>query len=398
VSELRCIHGCAAPLAAIDDDAGVTLYFCAQCRGTFCPGADAARWLGGDVTTLPVVIGRLTATRCPIDGGSLATLALPSGSSAFRCGACLGVFVAPGALPRLRSLLPARASGAPRARPTPRPSAPAPRSFSGAPLSGERLGFDDPWVNLLALPCALLLSWLVSLTTLGRLLLYPVQIQFHELGHAIFAWLSSRAALPLPFGFTFWREDKSLFTGACVLFLLGVLAYRGFHEGRRFAVALAGLLLAVFTTLTLIVHNDTSLMLMIAGGIAGELTLTTLAIVAFFFPMPDRLRWDFFRFLVLVPAVGVWLEGARLWRGVVRGQRELPMGSIRSATDGSGDLDRLIADHHFTPEGLGDGYYALVVVTGLILVLTYGWFAYRSLRVVMVHLAPRRTVDTPPRE
>jgi hypothetical protein len=386
VAELRCIQGCTAPLAAIDDDSGVTLYFCASCRGTFCPGADAARWLGAEASRLPSALTR-SAVRCPADGGSLGALALPPGPAAFRCGSCAGVFVSAGALPRLRSLVPPRVSAAPRPRSLPA----SPRASSGAPLSGERLGFDDPWVNLLALPAAFLLNKLIALSMLGRLLLYPVQIQFHELGHAVFAWLSSRAALPLPFGFTFWRESQSVFTGACMVFLLGVLGYRGLREGRKFAVALAGLLLAVFTILSLFVHKETSLMLMLAGGIAGEFALSTLAIVAFFFPMPDRLRWDFFRFLVLVPAAGTWLAAAELWRGVTRGERPLPMGSILGTPgDGSGDLDRLIADHHFTPEGLASGYYSLAGLTATILILTYGWFALRALRELRAPRAHRQ--------
>jgi hypothetical protein len=250
---------------------------------------------------------------------------------------------------------------------------------SEAPLPTERLSFDDPWVNLLAWPVAFVLSALFTLSTLGRLVLYPVQIQFHELGHAIFAWLSSRAALPLPFGFTFWREDKSVFTGACMVFLLSVLGYRGLAEGRRFAVALAGTLLALFVVLSLLVKPETSLMLMLAGGIAGELTLSTLVLVAFFFPMPDRLRWDFFRYIVLLPAAGTWLESSRLWREVKAGERPLPMGSILGTPgDGSGDLDRLMADHGFTAAGLADGYHALTSLTATVLALTYGWVALRA--------------------
>jgi hypothetical protein len=381
VSELRCIQGCVAPLAAIDDDSGVTVYFCAMCRGTFCHGRDAARWLGSEASALPLRAGS-AAARCPSDGGTLLFVAVSAGPPAFRCAVCSGLFVCSGAMPRVRSLLPPRTSLAPRARETPRP-APSERvrRASEAPLSGERLGFDDPWVNLLALPGALLLSALISLSTLGQLLLHPLQIQFHELGHAICAWLSSRAALPLPFGFTFWREDQSVFTGACMMFLIGVLGYRGLREQRKFAVALALVLLGLFSVLSLLVEKKTSLMLMLAGGIAGELTLSTLTMVAFFFPLPDRWRWDFFRFLLLLPAAGTWLAAVELWRGVTRGERALPMGSILGTPgDGSGDLDRLIADHHFTPDALANGYYALAGLTASVLVLTYGWFALCAVR------------------
>jgi hypothetical protein len=207
-----------------------------------------------------------------------------------------------------------------------------------------------------------------------------VQLQFHELGHAVFAWLSSRAALPLPFGFTFWRIEQSVGVGVCMLFLLGVLGYYGLREGRKFAVGLSGGLLIAWAVLTLWVKPETSLMLMLLGGIAGEFILSSTVLVAFFFPLPDRLRWDFFRFVVLWPAAGTWVASTELWLEVSRGKRPMPMGSILGTTgDGSGDLDRLIAQHDFSAASLTHLYLSIAGVTASILALSYGWFALRGL-------------------
>ena len=52
---------------------------------------------------------------------------------------------------------------------------------------GDRLGFGQAWVELLALPVALFVSLVLRGALVGRLLLLPVQIQFHELGHAAMA-------------------------------------------------------------------------------------------------------------------------------------------------------------------------------------------------------------------
>jgi hypothetical protein len=243
----------------------------------------------------------------------------------------------------------------------------------------ERLPFDDPRVNLLALPAAFAVAWLVQLSSLGRMLLVPVQIQFHELGHAVVAWLSSRSALPLPFGFTFWREERSYFTGACTLFLLAVWLWSAWREQRRFALFSGIALLVVCLRLSITISAERSMMFVIAGGLAGELVLSCAALVAFYFPLPDRLRWDFFRFLVLVPSAATWLSAARLWLGVSAGTRALPMGSILGTPgDGSGDLARLIAGYGFTQHGIARGYLLLTVATGSVWLCAYAWFAWRA--------------------
>jgi hypothetical protein len=243
----------------------------------------------------------------------------------------------------------------------------------------ERLSFDDPRVNLLALPCAFALAWLVQLSALGRMLLVPVQIQFHELGHAIMAWLSSRSALPLPFGFTFWREERSYITGACMVFLLAMWLWSAWREQRRFALFSGVALLVLCLRLSITVSAERSMMFVIAGGLAGELVLSCAALVTFYFPLPDRLRWDFFRFLLLVPAAATWLSAARLWLGVSAGTRALPMGSILGTPgDGSGDLDRLIAVYGYSAQAIARGYLLFTFVTGSIWLGTYAWFAWRA--------------------
>jgi hypothetical protein len=119
---------------------------------------------------------------------------------------------------------------------------------------------------------------------------------------------------------------------------------------------------------------------MLAGGIAGEFILPCVVLVAFFFPLPDRLRWDFFRFVLLLPAAGTWVASTRLWLDVSRGLRPLPMGSILGVTgDGSGDLDRLISEHGFSPASITHLYLSLAGLTATVLLLAYGWFALRGL-------------------
>jgi hypothetical protein len=248
-------------------------------------------------------------------------------------------------------------------------------------LIGDRIDFRNPWLDLLALPVALIVALALSATSFGRMLAVLVQIQFHELGHALVAWLSSRAALPLPFGFTFWRQERSTFTGLCVLFLLGLMFVKSDREGRWFGVLLSASLIVAWVMLTFVVAHERSEMWIIAGGVAGEFVLSALAMLAFSFPLPDRLRWDFFRLLILPLAAFAWVSSARLWIGVARGTRALPLGSfLGSAGDLSGDLDRLIHDYGFRPDGLTRGYVWLSALSGLVVLGSHSFFALRALR------------------
>jgi hypothetical protein len=243
-------------------------------------------------------------------------------------------------------------------------------------LIGDRVEFDNPWLELIALPAALLFASLFAWSPIGRMLLVPFQIQFHELGHALLAWLSSRAALPLPFGFTFWTEQPSRFTGACMLFLLGVLLVHSLREGRRFALGLSAALLIAFVGLSVFVSVERSRMFILCAGLAGELVLTSLVMIAFYFPFPDRLRWDFFRFVALVPAAGSWVSAVSLWRGVARGARPLPMGSLLG--DGTGDLERLMYEYALSEAEIVSFYGKLALSTVLLVLTTYAVFALRA--------------------
>lgn len=308
---------------------------------------------------------------CPHDSSEL-TRFCPDGSGAVhRCRHCQGLVLEPGMLPVLRKQSrananahtpslepgPLRSSLRPRAS-TPAPalhaSVPAPssvrprfESLGEAQLVGSRLGSNDPFLALLAQPLALLFAWLFTMSLFGRLLAMGAQIQFHELGHALPAWLSSRAALPLPFGMTFIRDEPGVFTGLCVAFLASVVLYRGYVEERRATLlAGAGLLLG-WLVLTFGVAPARSRMLVLLGGFVGELCLPALMLVAFHLRLPDRLRWDFFRFLALPFAACAYMGALRLWLGIAHGSVQLPMGSFLPG-DGNGDFDRLIAEYGFS--------------------------------------------------
>jgi Zn-finger nucleic acid-binding protein len=378
---LACAGCGAAALEAFADASGAQLHFCSACRGMFCHGPEVARLLGGGLRWDPQRVELSERSlRCPNDRVELTCFRADAEVAAYRCRQCQGLWLSAGALPALRKqirdaarapslapgpLLPSvhsRASSAPASArssvPGPPSAAPAATSLipresmrSEAQLVGSRLGSSHPLAALLAQPLALLFAWLVSMSGLGRLVAVGAQIQFHELGHAVPAWLSSRAALPLPFGLTFIRDDPSWFTGACVAFLIGLMIYRGYVEARRATLMAGVLLLASWLTLSFFVTKETARALVLLGGFLGELGLSALAMIAFHLRLPDRLRWDFFRFLVLPFAACGYVGALRLWLGILQGSVALPMGSFLPG-DGVGDFDRLIAEHGFTTESI----------------------------------------------
>ncbi|MBK8589169.1 MAG: hypothetical protein IPN77_08550 [Sandaracinaceae bacterium] len=75
--------------------------------------------------------------------------------------------------------------------------------------------------------------------------------------------------------------------------------------------------------------------------------------------MPDRLRWDFFRLVLIFPAFATWVAATRLWFGIAFGRARLPTGTIFGGShDGGGDLDRLMMEYGWTKAGLTSFYTA----------------------------------------
>lgn len=372
------------------DASGAPLLGCSRCLGSFCAAAYLGRVLGGPVDGLAKLtsgqgLAGGAAGFCPSDDGGLLVRCLPERlDDCYRCDQCGALFCSVGALAVLRRLLaPARGS---RPATSPEPPLPVARTGEEPILAEARLGYGNPWVDLLTLPISLLLSALVSFSWFGRLLLFPVQIQFHELGHALPAWLSGRAALPLPFGFTFWREQQSLWTTLLMLLLAGLFVWRGARESRPFAMLVGTALVLATIWLSWVVPTARSRMIVIVGGGAGELLLPCLLLVSFYFPLPDRLRWDFFRFLVVLPAAGSFWASLRMWLAVRDGSQAMPIGSLLGR-EGSGDLERLIAEYDFSAPELADLYLQLSVLAAALLLATYGTFALRSLRTLRSQIA-----------
>lgn len=166
-------------------------------------------------------------------------------------------------------------------------------------------------------------------------------------------------ALPLPCGLTFWSFERSPILVAAEVLLPILLAFHGVRTRNLLAVVAAavGVLTVAVGLWTPLEASESWL---VAGGCVGEIVLPALAAAAFHLPLPAKLRWDFWRWLVMAVALFALASVARAWWEIEAGTRPLPFGSFLSGRDsGDGDLDRLIRDHGWTEAGLRSFYGGL---------------------------------------
>lgn len=426
-------------LEAVPEPSGALRLTCPRCHGDFLEADDVERYFGGPLPEahdvgLPNPFGeRADAPRtCPLCRrdtlGPVSIGELDAGVCA--CAECGGHFFEASALAAVRRLV--AAGGAHRistlglelddtalrrSLPTPsrapiespmealrnplasaRPFEPDPAPALGLTrheraalldtsdglLGASRFRHDEPWSRLLTLPIAFVVASLLSATAFGRLLAMPFRIQFHELGHAIPAWLSGRIAVPLPCGFTFWREETSVLAHLLVLGFSATLAFHGLRERRYFGVAVAIGIELLHLVLGLLLSDSATMRFILLDGCAAELWLSGFVVLAFYFRAPDRFRWDFFRFLFVPPAMIALVDATRMWHAVETGSEQAPVGSILGTVgDGSGDLERLMDVHGLALSSIVRGYAALsTAVCALVLVvyLAHAAVAWRGLR------------------
>jgi hypothetical protein len=111
-------------------------------------------------------------------------------------------------------------------------------------------------------------------------------------------------------------------------------------------------------------------MCQILGGGLGEIVLGALVLVAFHFPLPARLRWDFWRWPALLPGGVCFGHAALTWIAAARDARRIPWGSaIGSESDG--DMNRIVRDFGWSAAELSRFYLAAACVSALVIGAAY---------------------------
>jgi Zn-finger nucleic acid-binding protein len=373
---LRCPRCRTEPLAALE---GRRQAYCARCRGVFTERDALATALGLGADHPLLVEARLRATvtsaACPACGLPLARVRLGAGDAARfdACERCGGAWVDGGDVASLPGRLAALAATSP----------PAPRPPLGGDADDEehgplRLPFHGPVLDAAALPAAFALAGLLVATGLRPLAEVFVNMPLHELGHAAIAWFSGHLAIPLPFVTLTIAGEQS--TGVVVLLFaaLAAMTVAGVRSKRRYLVALGVAGLAVQLALTGPFARRFSGVWMSGSGVAGEYVWSTLLLVSFHYRLPDRVRWDVWRWPALgAGAFGLTAVLAR-WLGDVP---DLAAGcSTRAGVHASSDMHVLMDDYGIAPERLRAGYHALGAACVAVVAAHYAVFVVRSRR------------------
>jgi hypothetical protein len=238
--------------------------------------------------------------------------------------------------------------------------------------------FRNRWMNILTFPTIMLVAMLLNGIPLARFFLQGIQIWIHELGHATVAWLAGRRAIPLPFGWTNVQPERSLFVYLGVLTLFGLLFWSGYREKRRWPMVLAVVLAIAQFILTWLTPAWVFEMWLAFGGVGGEFYLSTLFMVSFYFPMPERWRWDFWRYPVGLASAYTFWGSFWMWQRIDRGREDIPWGSMwGGAGDGGGDMNMLV-DFGWSDRQIIDTYNSLGGLCLLVLLGVYGAIALRQ--------------------
>lgn len=372
------------PLSGYEASPGVEVELCAQCRGLYLDRDEIRELVGrgslGRATdVVPVSLGEEVGMRCPkcVDPAMqpLSIKGAPEAGS-WQCRACGGMWLAEGAFFQLARALRTSLPAVP-AIVAPMVSR-APSTNTGPRLTHSRSYFDEGLENLVAVPAVLLLAWWICSSNFGRFLAFMVGMPFHELGHAAGSWLSSRIAIPLPF-FTFWFDDQSLLMGFVVASVLGWLLFHTYREKNRFMFGSAAVVTLAWAVITFLISPNTTLMWQILSGALGELVFGAFILIAFHFPGPDRLRWDFWRWVAVIPAALCFTQAFTLWRRAVVDVSKVPWGSA-IGEESDGDMNRLVGNFGWTSNELAEFYMLVAYLGATALAIAYGYAVYRLLR------------------
>jgi Zn-finger nucleic acid-binding protein len=288
------------------------------------------------------------------------------------CRRCSGVFLDFKELPEVRRILAAKGLKAPMLE---RPR----RSEELGDESLLRVRYDSWPINLYSLPAALLFAVFVNVFSFPREVLWWLSMPVHECGHAVAGWLGSRFSVPLPLFTAILNADRSPFVYAIFVGGVGYVGYRAYLRRRPYPAVVSAALILGATYFSGIATDATSQMFFTWGGVGGTFALSTFLIASFYYRLPDRFRWDYFRFFALVFGALVFVSSFDFWIEIARGKQVLPTGSaIVGRDDSNGDLNRLLDEFGWTVPKLVRHFVRLGQGCSAVIAAHYAFFLRKA--------------------
>lgn len=251
----------------------------------------------------------------------------------------------------------------------------------------DRFSFDNWAVNAWAYPAAFAVALMVNNIGLLQLLHLPLHIWIHEFGHATVAWWSGYRALPLPIGWTSVSSQRDPFVYFGILFLLILLFWSARKERIGWLQVLAIFLALLQFYMTWLMPNRTWEMLFVFSGVGGEFYLSTFLMASFYFPLPDRWRWDFWRFVVLGIASSSLWRSFWEWHSIRLGLAEVPWGTLLGGQgDARGDMNRLNYDFGWSTDQIIQTYTFLGNLCVFVVLSLYVLFLLRANDEIWLYL------------
>src|SRR5271154_5430444 len=323
---------CAGPL-----EQNLDLLFCPTCRASLQPIETLSATLGTRVVA--TVSDRFAAPigACPACAGGKLQGARLFGETAGTCDTCGAIWLTGEQLARMRARI-----SRDKAFVTARSNL---VEYAQRFEQERRIAFDDPTSLRYAYPGALAIGVLAHWLGLSFIVWGTVEMWFHELGHAVVAWLSGFVAVPLPFFTIMPRESRSASVVLIVLGMIGAIAYEAVQRKWWSLLAFACGLAFVQLVMTGFMNPAQARQWGIYAGQGGAIVLPTLVMLAFYQPL--GWRWDFWRYPAVVVAAVGFVHAFFIWTGVARGTGVMPHGSA-VGDDSEGDMERLIRDYHWT--------------------------------------------------
>ncbi len=168
--------------------------------------------------------------------------------------------------------------------------------------------------------------------------------------------------------------------------MLGLLFWAGWKEQRRWPMVLAVVIALLQFWMTWLMPLSTFNVLFAFGGIGGEFYLSAFLMVNYFFALPQYLRWDFYRFPVVLGAAFTFWDRVGFWHQVSRGQASIPWGSIWGGPNHSGGDMNLLVQYGWSSRQIIESYnhlgkFCIVAIMG-----TYFYFVLKQNRKILLAL------------